>query len=331
MHFVRSVGSYLAGTSLVVAGMGFATLGGTAAATGLHPKKQSMSVELIVGVNGSPFYEAMACGAKAEAAALHVTLKVAAPSEFAPAQQLPLVDAAISAHPSAIALVPTDPKALDAAAQQAIHAGIKLLTADQVLSQTTGVSTQILSNNIAGGAQIANEMAREIHDKGQVLVLTTEPGQVTSQDQRAQGFLKQLKNYRNIKYIGSQYSNDEPSLTASQVTEELSRYPHLAAIFATNDQSGIGAATGLASAHLTGKVKLFAYDAAVSQVQSLRQGAVQGLIAQEPRVEGVDAVKYGVLAAEGRPVPKIIETATKLLTRATPLSVLHQYEYQGNC
>ena len=309
----------LAVMSLIAVSAGVVALAGGAASAGVHPKKSSMSVELIVGVNGSPFYEAMACGAKAEAASLHVTLKVAAPSQFAPAQQLPLLDAAISAHPSAIALVPTDPKALDTAAQQAVHAGIKLLTADQVLSQTAGVSTQILSNNIAGGAQIANEMAREIHDQGQVLVLTTEPGQVTSQDQRAEGFLKQLKKYPRIKYVGPQYSNDQPSLTASQVTEELSRYPHLAAIFATNDQSGIGAATGLASAHVTGKVKLFAYDAAVSQVQSMRQGAVQGLIAQEPRVEGIDAVKYGVLAAEGKPVPKVIETATKLLTHSTPL------------
>lgn len=289
------------------------------------------AVELIVGVNGSPFYEAMACGAKAEAKSLGVSLKVGAPSTFAPAQQLPILDASIAAHPKAIILVPTDPTGLNSAAQQVVQAGIKLITADQTLSNTSGVSTQILSDNVAGGEQAADKLAAELGGKGKVLVLTTQPGQVTSQDQRANGFIKGLKKHPGIEYVGAQYSNDEPSKTASQVTAELSRYPDLAGIFATNDQGGIGAASGLASAHAAGKVKLFAYDASISQVQSLQNGSIQGLVAQDPRTEGMDAVKYAVAAANGKSVPKKVETATKLLAPSTPTATLKKYEYKGSC
>ncbi len=292
---------------------------------------KSITVQLIVGVKGSPFYEAMECGAKQAATDLGVNLKVAAGAEFAAAAQLPILNAAIAAKPNAIALVPTDPVALNTAAQEAIKAGIKLLTVDQVLGDNTGVVTEIISDNEAGGAQAADEMAREIGESGKVLVLTTEPGQVTSQDQRAKGFVDQLKKYPNITYVGPQYSNDDPAKTAAQVIAELSRNSDLSGIFATNDQSGIGAASGLASANAQGKVKLIAYDAATSQVQSLREGSVQALIAQDPHTEGIDAVKYAVAAVRGETVPPTINTDTQLLNSASSTDLLDKFEYKGNC
>ena len=300
---------------------------GLSAATG-----NSMSVDLVLAVSGSPFYEAMACGATAEAKQLGVALKVSAPSQFSPVQQLPILNAAISSHPSAIVLVPTDAKALNSSLHVAERAGIKIVTTDEALSSLAGISSEILSNNSAGGALIGDEMARELPRGGQVLLLTTEPGQVTSQDDRANGFLKEIKKYPRLHYVGAQYSNDEPSLTSSQVSEELTRYPNLAGIFADNDQSGIGAASALVKAGKSnGKVKLFVYDSAISEVQSLRANTIQGLVAQEPRVEGVDGVMYAVHAVEGKTVPKIVETPTKLLTRSTPVSVDTAYEYQGTC
>ena len=308
-----------------------ATSGQSSSAASGQSGSAKVTMQLIVGVSGSPFYEAMQCGAKQEAASLGVDLKIAAPSQFAAAQQLPLLNAATSAHPDAIAIVPTDPVALNAGVQAAIKAGIKVLTVDQTLSNTSGILTQIISNNEAGGKQAADEMAKEIGAKGKVLVLTTEPGQVTSQDQRAKGFTDALKAYPGIEYVGAQYSNDTPALTASQVTASLGRFPDLAGIFATNDQSGIGAVSGLKSAKATGKVKLIAYDAAVSQVQSLQSGATQALIAQDPRTEGIDAVKSAVAAVQGKTVPPTINTATQLLTSTTPVDVLQKFEYQGNC
>lgn len=325
------VGALLTTIGLLATGCSSGSSSASGGSNNAGTKGGKTTVELIVGVNGSPFYEAMACGAKAEASSLGVSLKVGAPSSFAPAQQLPILDASIAAHPKAIILVPTDPTALNSAAQQVTQAGIKLVTADQTLSNTSGVSTQILSNNVAGGAQAADAMATKLGGKGKVLVLTTQPGQVTSQDQRANGFIDRLKKYPGIQYVGAQYSNDEPAKTASQVTAELSRFPKLAGIFATNDQGGIGAASGLASAHAVGKVKLFAYDASISQVQSLQNGGVQGLVAQDPRTEGMDAVKYAVAAATGKSVPKTVETATKLLTPSTSTGILKKYEYKGSC
>jgi len=177
----------------------------------------------------------------------------------------------------------------------------------------------------------ADQLDKELHGHGQVLLLTSPPGLSSSQDEREQGFIQELKKYPGLQYVGAQYANDQPSLSASQVTSELSRYPHLAGIFADNDQSGIGAASALTAAHRSGQIKLWEYDAAVSQVQSLKSGTVQGLIAQDPHTEGIDAVMYAVDAVNGKSVPKVVKTVTKVLTSTTPASVLMRYQYQGNC
>ena len=312
-----------------------AALGTAAAAHGSQASRASAAghktVAYILGVAGSPFYEAMACGAKAEAAKLGVSLKVSAPTQFAPAQQAPVLDAAIATHPQALVIVPTDVSALDSGIKQAESAGIKVLTADESISRPQGLTSQILSNNVAGGAQVADQLAKELHGHGKVLLLTTAPGESSGQDERAQGFIKELKKYPGITYVGAQYSNDEPAQTASEVTAELSRYPDLAGIFADNDQSGIGAASALKSAHKGGTVKLWEYDAAVSEVQALRSGTVQGLIAQQPRLEGMDAVLGAVHASEGKKQPFVVKTSTKVLTRSTPTKTLRQYQYQGSC
>jgi ribose transport system substrate-binding protein len=322
----------------VVATAAVMTVGATGSAAPVFaaaprsPNASSVSIDYILGVVGSPFYEAMACGAQVEAKSLGVKVTISAPSEYAADKTLPILDAAISAHPSAIVLVPNDETALDLTAAQVGRHGIKLVTADGTLANGNQVATtQVLSDNVAGGKQVANEMAKEIGGRGDVLLLTTEPGLSLTQDQRSQGFREALKAYPGIRYVGAQYANDQPEVSASEVRAELARYPKLAGIFADNDQAGIGAASGLASAHASGRVKLWAYDAAVSEVQSLRQRVLQGTIAQEPAVEGQDAVKYAVAAVEGKTVPKTVYTPTQVLTTQTPLSVDLKYEYKSSC
>src|SRR5690348_11333602 len=70
------------------------------AASTAAPAPANKNVALVVGVNGSPFYEALACGAQAEAKKLGLSLKVSAPAQFAADAQIPVVDAVTAAHPA---------------------------------------------------------------------------------------------------------------------------------------------------------------------------------------------------------------------------------------
>lgn len=287
------------------------------------------SVALVLGVNGSPFYEALACGASDEAKKLGLTLDVSAPSQFAADQQVPVVDAVTARHPAVAVIVPTDSQALVAPMRALAKSGVDVVTADQTLSDTSFLKAQIETDNLLGGKLAADEMNALLHGKGSVLVITQPPGS-TAQDERTAGFVKELKTFPGIHYLGAQYQSDDPQKAAEIVTSSLSAHSDLAGIFSTNDQGAIGAITGLRQAGASKRVKLIAYDAATPEVSAFKNGTIAALIAQNPKQEGELAVEIAAKLIAGQQV------AT---TAYSDIAVIHDgdnakadaFEYKADC
>jgi ribose transport system substrate-binding protein len=299
----------------------------TGGATAKAPNNKN--VALVLGVKGSPFYDALACGAKAKAKQLGLTLKVSAPDQFAADSQIPIMTAVTASRPAVGAIVPTDAQALIPPIQQLASAGTRVITVDQVLANPSVAKSQIITDNLAGGAMAADEMAKLIGGKGKVLVITQPPGS-SAQDQRTEGFVKQLKKYAGIKYLGAQYQSDDPQKAAQIVTSTLSAHPDLTGVFSTNDQGAIGAITGLKQAHATNKVKLVAYDAAPTEVNALKNGSISALIAQNPKQEGEVAMQTAAQLIKGKQVNAQQLTELVVIT-ADQTAKADQYEYKGDC
>ena len=287
------------------------------------------NVALVLGVKGSPFYDALACGAKAKAQQLGLSLKVSAPDQFAADSQIPVVNAVTAARPAVGAVVPTDAQALIPPIQQLAAAGTRVITVDQVLAQPSVAKSEIVTDNLAGGAMAADEMARLLGDKGKVLVITQPPGS-SAQDQRTEGFVKQLKKHTGIGYLGAQYQSDDPQKAAQIVTSTISAHPDLAGVFSTNDQGAIGAITGLKQAHAVGKIKLVAYDAATTEVNALKNGSISALIAQNPKQEGEVAMQTAADLMRGTQV-KARQLTELVVIRSGEHAKADQYEYKGAC
>lgn len=286
-------------------------------------------VALVLGVNGSPFYQALACGAQAEAAKHGLNLKVSAPAQFAADAQIPVVNAVAAARPAVAVVVPTDAQALMPPVQALTAAGTQVITVDQTLADPSVVKSEIITDNIAGGKMAATELAKLLGDKGKVLVITQPPGS-TAQDQRTQGFEEELKNHSGITYLGPQYQSDDPQKAAQIVTATLSAHPDLAGVFSTNDQGAIGALTGLQQAGASNRVKLVAYDAASAEVAALKNGTMAALIAQNPKQEGEVAMQTAAAMIDGKPVQSKI--LTELVTIGPGENAkADQFEYRANC
>lgn len=286
-------------------------------------------VALILGTSGSPFYEAMACGAKAEAKKLGLNLKVSAAAQFAADQQIPVVNAVTASKPQVAVVVPTDAQALAAPLKSMVDAGIRLITADQTLADPAIVDTAIVTDNVAGGKMAAEEINTLIGGKGKVLVVTQPPGS-TAQDQRVKGFEDELKTYSGITYLGPQYASNDPQKVAQIITATLAANSDLAAVFATNDQGAIGAINGLEQAGKTDQVKLVAYDAAKAEVDGLKNKTIQALIAQNPSKEGEVAMQTAKALIDGKQVEKNLVTEL-VVVRAGETEKADQYEYKGTC
>jgi ribose transport system substrate-binding protein len=287
------------------------------------------AVAVVLGVKGSPFYQALACGAKAKAKELGLALTISAPDQFAADSQIPVVNAVAATTPAVAVIVPTDAKALIAPMKQLVDRGTKLVTVDQTIEDSSLVQTQIVTDNAQGGRLAADAINALLDGKGEVLVITQPPGSA-AQDARTTGFEEQLKKYPGIVYLGAQYQSDDPQKAAEIVTSTLSAHPKLAGLFSTNDQGAIGALTGLRQAGALGKVKVVAYDAASAEVSALKNGGIQALIAQDPKQEGEVAMESAAKLVRGQRLDKT--TLTEIVTiKAGDTATADKYEYKGDC
>lgn len=286
-------------------------------------------VALVLGVKGSPFYQALQCGAEAKAKELGLTLSVSAADQFAADSQIPVVNAVTATKPDVAIIVPTDTQALVAPMKELAGRGSKVVTVDQTINDTSFVETQILTDNEAGGKMAAADMNELIGGKGKVLVITQPPGSA-AQDARVTGFEEQIKTYAGIEYLGPQYQSDDPQKAAEIVTSALSAHPDLAGIFSTNDQGAIGAITGLRQAGAAGRVKVIAYDAATAEVNAFKNGSIHALIAQDPKQEGEVAMEVAAKLIKGESLPKI--TMTEIVSiKAGDIASAEKYEYKADC
>jgi ribose transport system substrate-binding protein len=319
----------LGGSAILLAACSPGSSGGTAGSSASSTGSASKDVALVLGVKGSPFYEALACGAQAKASELGLNLSVTAPDQFAADSQIPVVNAVTSKNPAVAAIVPTDAQALAAPMQQLASKGANVVTIDQTLADSSFVKAQILTDNEKGGMLAAQEMNKLVKGGGKVLVITQPPGS-TAQDQRTKGFEDELKKYSGIKYLGAQYQSDDPQKAAQIITSTLQAHPDLTGVFATNDQGAIGVITGLKQAKATGKVQVVAYDAATAEVNALKNGAISALIAQNPSQEGEVAMETASKLIKGDSVEKTILTDLVVIGPGET-DKADQYEYKAGC
>jgi ribose transport system substrate-binding protein len=271
------------------------------------------SLTLIAGVKGDEFYITMNCGAKAEAERLGYTLDFQGPDQFDAALQTPVVSAVTAKKPDGVLIAPTDTKAMYAPIKQLADNGSKVVLVDTTLEQPDMAVSQIASDNIGGGQEAANALAELIGGSGKVFVVNVKPG-ISTTDQRAEGFEQQAKEL-GLEYLGQDFSNDQPEKAAAIVKAQLAKTPDLKGIFATNLFSAEGAASGLREAGKLDQVKIVGFDAGPKQVEDLKEGVVQALIAQQPAEIGKLGVQQADAALKGETTKPEIGTGFTTITK----------------
>ncbi|HEX8008040.1 MAG TPA: ABC transporter substrate-binding protein [Trebonia sp.] len=290
------------------------------------------NLELVVGTKSDDFYVTMECGAMAEANALGVHLTVTGPADFSPSEQAPILNAVAASKPDALIVAPTDSQALNPELSRIAGEGVKVVFVDTTTSQPSVAVSHITTDNVAGGALAADNLAKAIGSKGTVAVIDVNPG-ISTTDQRIQGFDQELKaKYPGITVLSTQYDNDSSATAASQVEGDITAHPNLSGVFATNVLSAQGAATGVQHAGRSGKVKVATFDADPQQMQALHSNVIQLAIAQSPYLEGQDGVQQAVNALTGKPVTANIGTPLAAITQQNMnSSSIQQDVYKSSC
>lgn len=284
----------------------------------------------IQGVSGDEFYITMQCAIEAEAEKAGATVTTQGPAKFDPSLQKPIVDAVVASRPDAILIAPTDVAAMQAPLQAATRSGIKVVLVDTTLEDPSIAVSRISSDNVGGGAEAFKTIQKLAPNGGEVLVMSNDPG-ISTADARAKGFTDAASADAKYTVLPVQYGHNEPAESAKVMSAALAAHPNIVGIFATSTFSAEGVATALRQAGKQDQIKVVGFDSGPAQIEQLRNGTVQALVAQAPGEMGSDGVQQAMNALDGKPVEADIALGFHTITKENLDSDGDKWVYKSSC
>ncbi len=284
---------------------------------GLRPAA-AQTIPVIVKDTTSQYWQIVLAGARKAGQELKIHVpELGAQSESDIAGQITALENAVSEHPAAIVIAPTQYAALGppitAAAKE-----VKVIGIDSG-ADSKAFTSFLSTDNVKGGEEAGEALAAAIKaktgkDAGDVALITALPG-VGSLDQRAEGFKRALAHHPGLKLVASRIADGQPTTGLNIMTDLLTANPHLAGVFASNLPMIQGAAQALAEANRANQVALVGYDSDKTLVDFLNQGVIQALVVQDPYRMGHEGVEIALKASRGEFVPKEIDTGVTVITK----------------
>jgi ribose transport system substrate-binding protein len=253
-------------------------------------------VTLALSTLNNPFFVEVRDGAKAEAKKQGVTLDVV-DAQNDSAQQANQLQTASSGSTKAVIVNPVDSDAAGPSVKALNKADIPVIAVDRTVNDAS-VDSFIASDNVAGGKQAADDLAKAIGEKGEILVLQGQAGTSASRD-RGAGFAEGIKKYPGITVVGKQTANFDRATALDVTTNLLQAHPDVVGVFAENDEMALGAIKALGSKAGT-SVKVAGFDGEADGLSAIKDGTLSSTIAQQPAKLGALAVDQAVKALKGK-------------------------------
>jgi ribose transport system substrate-binding protein len=290
--------------------LGVAFLGSLQAAD-----KELNSVGVTVGDLGNPFFVQIAHGAEHKAKEINSNVKFTSlSSNYDVNNQTNQMDNLVSSGINLILLGAADSKGIAPAVKRAKAAGSYVVAVD--VGAEGGVDATVMSDNRQAGQQAAQYIVDKLKGKGQIVIVNGPP--VTSVQDRVAGALDVFKKHPDIKIL-SQDQNAGGSRDGGLrvMTDLLTAFPKLDAVFAINDPTGIGCDLAAKQAQRT-DFFIVGVDGSPDGVSALKaKGSLfEATPAQDPYAMAQKAVEVGAGIMKGqKPESDTILIPVKLITR----------------
>ncbi len=272
----------------------------------------------------NPFFQEIAANMRQAAAdAGYELLAVSADSDVK--KQADQIDDFIVRGVRAIVLNPSDSQSIGPAIKKANDAGIPVFTNDIAYAGQEGrVISHVATDNLQGGRLAGEAMLELVGQAGGKIAVLHFP-QVESCQLRVQGFLEVIEAH-NAQGAGGQVqvvatldgagARDKGHDAARDI---LQANPDLAAIFAINDPSALGAHAALEAAQKTDQVKIIGFDGQTIGKQGIRDGKIYCDPIQFPDQIGRKTIEILLQYFDGEDVPAQVLIPSQLYRREDAL------------
>lgn len=274
--------------------------------------KEKVLVMVPKGVH--PYYEPCFEGFQDAAKKYGVKIEYRAAKAFEVPQQVEVLENLIARHVDGIALSALDDQPLVSVIDEAMQAGIKVITFDAPAPSSKAL-TYIGTMNEEAGRAGAQELLKFLGTSGEVAVLQGGLAAPNLND-RYKGFEKYLReNAPGVKIVAREDVQGKIDITVNKTEALLEAHPNLKAIFCVSAEGAPGAASVLKEQGKAGKILLAGFDDLPDTLAAIRDGTVQFCIAQHTYKMGWLAVEKLLEAIEGKPLPKQIDTGVLIVNR----------------
>lgn len=215
-------------------------------------------------------------------------------------KQVQQVETFISQKVDAIILNPCEVEASSPAIERAKEAGIPIIN---VNSETKSIPDAFVGSRDEESAEIALEhIAKLINYQGNIVIIEGYIGQA-AQIKRAEGAKKILSKYPKIKVLAEQTAEWDRAKAMTLMENWVQSYGgSINAVFAHNDEMGMGALQALEQAKMKEKVVVVSIDAINDALVAVNDGRLNATIYQDARGQGETAIDMAMKIINKEPL-----------------------------
>ncbi len=239
-------------------------------------------------------------------------------------EQVNILDEELARYPDVVGIASIDEDAYTVQFDLATENGIPVIALDSG-NKYSGIQCTVKTDNQDAARTGAYKLADAIERDGEILLIVHDSKSETGKE-RASSFQAEIEeNYPNIQIAETIYcdqmdtlkkeiieernamlSDEERGTAVEEMSDEevilyyLEKYPEVKGIFGTNDVATQLGVSALRDAEEGIEVKVMGFDSGKAQIQSLKNGEIEGLVVQNPF-----AIGYASVTAAARTVLEV--------------------------
>ncbi len=228
-------------------------------------------------------------------------------------KQIEQVESFIAQKVDVIILNPIEFEASSPAVAKALAAKIPIIN---VNSATKATPTAFVGSNDVESAQIAMKyIAEKLGGKGNLVMIQGLMGQA-AQLQREEGSKEVLKQFPNLNLLSQQTAEWDRAKGMDLMQNWIQSYgDKINAVFAHNDEMGLGAVKALQAAGMKDKVLVISVDAIKDALQSVQKGELNATVFQNAKQQGAGAIETAVKIVKKQAFEKEVLIPFELVTK----------------
>jgi ABC-type sugar transport system substrate-binding protein len=211
-----------------------------------------------------------------------------------------------------IIISPNDVNALASAIEEAVKAGIPVVTIDRRVDNVEGILSHVGADNVSGGESQGDYVVSRFPDGARIVNLQGQPGASPAID-RNKGLHNVIDpvsdKYEIVAEQTANWKRDEGLNVTNAILTGLSEMPDV--IVAANDEMGLGALEALRSLNLEDKIEIVAFDAGPEALLAVKEGNLSGTVDQFPGEQSRQAVRIlNAFVKDGKSPPQVVNLIT---------------------